>query len=208
MGLNTGDGGVKPEEADNFAKFFDRAETIETSRMPRDSFDDYKEMVDNFNKIMCPESEQQHYGGDPSNIHAIIDNGKSSLPSNIEKYDAEIWYPECRDCLCCRGFKHGCTCATSNNRICRCVTGVLDDVSVVTMNSYDLWYQQLLPQYPTESQCNTIESHCNPIERRSSRHNVNNHIMHEKVDTTCRFFSSSAGCRYGSSCPFNHVEQE
>lgn len=34
---------------------------------------------------------------------------------------AEYWFPECRNCSCCQGFKHGCNCCKSGSRVCSCV---------------------------------------------------------------------------------------
>jgi hypothetical protein len=73
----------------------------------------------------------------------------SSLPAHMKKHAAEFWFPdsryeskekrcECRnfvshlscsllcfdqsfrDCTCCKGFKHGCSCQASNNGVCVC----------------------------------------------------------------------------------------
>lgn len=38
----------------------------------------------------------------------------------------EIWFPECRDCTCCGGFKHGCKCCVGKSKSCKqpgCVGG-------------------------------------------------------------------------------------
>jgi hypothetical protein len=186
-------------------------ETSDRSDASRDSFDEYKEMVDDFNDRMYPDSEQQHHAEAPSDNHATITydeysismEEQSSLPPDIEKYNAEIWYPECRDCGCCQGFKHGCICFASNSGVCMCITGVPDDVSIVSMNSYELWYQRLQPQFCP----NELQFH--PIERQSSRGRVHNGAnKNRKTNASCRFFFSAAGCRYGDACPFNHKKEE
>jgi hypothetical protein len=48
----------------------------------------------------------------------------TALPSHLAAHAAEFWFPECRDCSCCNGFKHGCTCAPSNYGICSVCSGV------------------------------------------------------------------------------------
>ncbi|KAL7479184.1 hypothetical protein ACHAW6_004926 [Cyclotella cf. meneghiniana] len=35
---------------------------------------------------------------------------RSTLPAHQVNHAAEFWFPECRECDCCRGFKHGCSC--------------------------------------------------------------------------------------------------
>mmetsp|Transcript_25491 Transcript_25491/g.46041 ORF Transcript_25491/g.46041 Transcript_25491/m.46041 type:complete len:186 (+) Transcript_25491:97-654(+) len=44
----------------------------------------------------------------------------SSLPAHLANKAAEFWFPECRDCTCCNGFKHGCGCGG----LCTCSGGV------------------------------------------------------------------------------------
>merc|ERR1712238_503781 len=41
-------------------------------------------------------------------------------PSHMAKHAAEFWFPECRECSCCQGFKYGCKCAASNGGSCTC----------------------------------------------------------------------------------------
>lgn len=45
----------------------------------------------------------------------------SSLPAHLASQAAEFWFPECRDCDCCKGFKHGCSCGG----LCKCSGGPL-----------------------------------------------------------------------------------
>jgi hypothetical protein len=215
---------VNAEKVRHLAKSGDSTETMETEEMleatdrseaSQDSFDEYKDMVDDFNERMGPDSEQQHHALAPSDNHATItddentnskEEQQSRSPYDIAKYKAEIWYPECRDCGCCQGFKHGCACCPSNNGVCMCVTGGIcvtgspDDDSVVSMNSYELWCQRL------HSQFNPNELQFHPIERQGSRRRLHNgtNTSTGKVNSPCRFFFSAAGCRYGDACPFNH----
>ena len=43
----------------------------------------------------------------------------SSLPAHLASQAAEFWFPECRDCTCCKGYKHGCSCGG----LCQCSGG-------------------------------------------------------------------------------------
>lgn len=43
----------------------------------------------------------------------------SSLPAHLASQAAEFWFPECRDCTCCKGYKHGCSCGG----LCQCAGG-------------------------------------------------------------------------------------
>eukprot|EP00980_Cylindrotheca_fusiformis_P001819 scaffold408_cov71-Cylindrotheca_fusiformis.AAC.20 len=49
---------------------------------------------------------------------------ETGLPAHMAAHAAEFWFPECRDCTCCKGFKHGCSCASSNHGICSVCSGV------------------------------------------------------------------------------------
>lgn len=49
---------------------------------------------------------------------------ETGLPSHMKAHAAEFWFPECRDCTCCKGFKHGCTCSPSNYGVCSVCSGV------------------------------------------------------------------------------------
>jgi len=214
MGLESGATTFRPKGENNLDKTVDKTDifdTTERSETSRDSFNEYKKMVDKFHEGLGSYSEQYRCARVSSGNHAVIDDENmtstrvhSSLPSQIGKYAAEIWYPESRDCRCCQGFKYGCACITMNRNVCRCVSGISDDVSVVTMNSYDIWYQQLQSQ----AQCLPIELQFNPKERRRSKRLSSAEDRHEKTSAPCRFFFSAAGCRYGDKCTFSHTKQE
>lgn len=44
-----------------------------------------------------------------------------AMPSQngvLSKHAAEFWFPECRNCPCCNGFKHGCQCCKGGVNTC------------------------------------------------------------------------------------------
>jgi len=48
-----------------------------------------------------------------------------AMPSHggvLSSKAAEFWFPECRECTCCNGFKHGCKCCTGGLTSCSCAT--------------------------------------------------------------------------------------
>lgn len=169
----------------------------------RISFDEYTTIVDNLNGRMSPESEEKL---DDARDNPAVSNGEK-----IKSHYAGIWFPECKDCRCCQGFKYGCHCGPTNNGVCVCVTGgvglagvtgfVSDEISVMTMNSYEVWNQQ------SPLQCRPAETQqSRPLERRLSKRRLKILGAPPKTDSPCRFFLSGAGCRYGDSCPFNHTK--
>lgn len=54
------------------------------------------------------------------NDGAAMAAASSSLPSHLVSQAAEFWFPECRDCACCKGYKHGCPCGGG---LCKCSGG-------------------------------------------------------------------------------------
>ena len=56
-----------------------------------------------------------------------VSQSRSTLPAGavpfqngvMSKHAAEFWFPECRNCECCNGFKHGCSCCTKGITQCQ-----------------------------------------------------------------------------------------
>mmetsp|Transcript_5348 Transcript_5348/g.12685 ORF Transcript_5348/g.12685 Transcript_5348/m.12685 type:complete len:282 (+) Transcript_5348:559-1404(+) len=236
----------KVNQAKDMDNSDESTETLETevmSETSRVSFDEYKEMLDDFNERINIESQKQQQTGESSHhdssqisfdeYTSIVDKMNGSISPQSDKQDhardpsissessgkkqshlAGVWFPECKDCRCCQGFKFGCNCAPTNEGVCICITGgppgvngfvngglpgvtgvVSDDISVVTMNSYEVWSSQ------SQLQCRPTR-----LEKRRSRRKKK--ADREPVDTNrpCRFFLSEMGCRYGDACPFNHTK--
>lgn len=59
------------------------------------------------------EMETQTHPPMPSQQQRVV------LPPHAE----EFWFPECRECTCCKGYKHGCKicCTTKGMQSCSCV---------------------------------------------------------------------------------------
>lgn len=212
-------------------------ETEVMSETSRVSFDEYKEMLDDFNQRINIEAQKQQQTGESSHhssqisfdeYTSIVDKMNGSIRPELDKQDhardpsissksggkipshlAGSWFPECKDCSCCQGFKFGCNCGPTNEGVCMCITGgppgvngfvngglpgvtglVSDDISVMTMNSYRSSQSQF--------QCRPAR-----LEKRRSKRRIK-----PSVDTNrpCRFFLSETGCRKGDACPFNHTK--
>jgi hypothetical protein len=59
----------------------------------------------------------------------------ATLPSHQVNHAAEFWFPECRDCACCKGYKHGCSCGG----VCKCSQkseGCVSSLSDATNNAF------------------------------------------------------------------------
>ena len=202
MVLNAGATNFSPGEADDIVKC---GQSVETAERTRDSFSVYKQMVENIDEVMNRDPEQQqHNVATPVDIIATID-GKNNiptvqcnLPSYMAKHAAEFWFPECRDCMCCQGFKHGCMCAASNGGNCACGTGAPDDVSVITASTIGNNNHLSHPQFAPNGSRNSG----------SRANNRNRDRGRSSSKASCRFFFSKAGCRYGDACTFDHTQKE
>lgn len=42
------------------------------------------------------------------------------MNGQLTKAAAEFWFPECRECPCCKGFKHSCSCCQGTVSTCSC----------------------------------------------------------------------------------------
>lgn len=192
------------DESDYFHKSLGSTETVKTAELSessRDTLDEYKELVDNFT-----DPQQQQHLRHTSIINATaIDTNlnstvvQSSLPSHIAK-DPGIWYPECRDCPCCHGFKYGCVCISSNMGVCRCVSdalGVPNEISTVSIGRHKVCHQQSMFQR------NSTELTSPKMTRR--RGSGSSAYRNKQSKGPCRFFFSASGCRHGDACPFDHT---
>lgn len=56
---------------------------------------------------------------DSSVASAAVAAASTTLPAHLASQAAEFWFPECRDCVCCKGYKHGCSCGG----LCKCSGG-------------------------------------------------------------------------------------
>jgi hypothetical protein len=52
-------------------------------------------------------------------IIAPDDEDEVDTEPSLPPFAHEIWFPECRDCSCCAGFKHGCKCCTGKSKSCK-----------------------------------------------------------------------------------------
>eukprot|EP00547_Thalassionema_nitzschioides_P005236 CAMPEP_0194218604 /NCGR_PEP_ID=MMETSP0156-20130528/24135_1 /TAXON_ID=33649 /ORGANISM="Thalassionema nitzschioides, Strain L26-B" /LENGTH=151 /DNA_ID=CAMNT_0038948015 /DNA_START=221 /DNA_END=676 /DNA_ORIENTATION=+ len=50
-------------------------------------------------------------------------SSEAALPSHLVKHAAEFWFPECRDCACCKGYKFGCPNCCATKEYCSACCG-------------------------------------------------------------------------------------
>jgi len=102
-----------------------------------------------------------------------------AMPSRngvLSSHAAEFWFPVSRNCPCCKGFKHGCRCCTSN---------------ITTCTNPDCENQDFKAQISD----NLESSPPNPVSTTSKSTPTGPEV--------CKFFVSG-GCHYGNTCRFSH----
>lgn len=50
----------------------------------------------------------------------VPDGATPSQGGVLTAHAAEFWFPECRNCSCCKGFKHGCDCCKRGDGVTFC----------------------------------------------------------------------------------------
>lgn len=119
----------------------------------------------------------------PSAAVPTLENGKLST------HAAEFWFPESRDCQCCRGFKHGCPCTKAGFIACQ-IPGCVLEVHRAKMK-------------PTEASPRGAA----PPNNFSPRHAApSNPHANPDSNVACRFEMSPGGCRFGTTCRFKHFQ--
>ena len=137
----------------------------------QDSFTQYAEMMDDI------ETQVET----PAATAFVPTVETSALPAHLARHAAEFWFPEARNCQCCNGYKHGCTCCETNGGSCKCSVG------------------SLRPAPPGPSgggRGSGGRGGGNAWGGAGGRGGGGK--------APCKFFRSSGGCRFGDSCRFAH----
>eukprot|EP00603_Paraphysomonas_imperforata_P015838 CAMPEP_0114461198 /NCGR_PEP_ID=MMETSP0104-20121206/6148_1 /TAXON_ID=37642 ORGANISM="Paraphysomonas imperforata, Strain PA2" /NCGR_SAMPLE_ID=MMETSP0104 /ASSEMBLY_ACC=CAM_ASM_000202 /LENGTH=316 /DNA_ID=CAMNT_0001633955 /DNA_START=229 /DNA_END=1179 /DNA_ORIENTATION=+ len=72
------------------------------------------------------------------------------MNGQLTKAAAEFWFPECRECSCCKGFKHGCSCCQGAVSMCSCAAPSPTDTDLSTKQQQS---QQQFPQQLLTPDC-------------------------------------------------------
>ena len=108
---------------------------------------------------------------------------------------AEFWFPENRNCPCCKGFKHGCGCRAKGLTTCAdpncCDAATVSTSTLATSTNYN---NSISTNNASMSYASSAQSL--PPSQPPSRGPGGD-------PTVCRFFLSG-NCRSGASCRFYH----
>jgi hypothetical protein len=208
LGLNAGAASFTPtvlsETLDSTSASYSTPQVTIAAAVPardagvrEDSFSEYAEMMDNIENAL---EDEAHNDFAPENPTAATDNHnftrQTVLPPHLQKHAQEFWFPECRDCSCCNGFKHGCLCAASNGGVCLCTTGGTRPASGLGSG---------------RAAAGAAPGGGRPVQAYAERGISSNSFSGGRGRggggrgrVPCKFFFSQSGCRYGDSCTFSH----
>jgi len=107
----------------------------------------------------------------------------------LSAHAKEFWFPECRNCTCCQGYKHGCKCCVGGVNTCQ-------DSGCV-----DAEFSNQVNKSLAERANHQVAS---PTHHKTSSGTAP-HASAAPADM-CKFEMTPAGCRFGSSCRFKHAK--
>ncbi|KAJ1433999.1 hypothetical protein B484DRAFT_478253 [Ochromonadaceae sp. CCMP2298] len=116
----------------------------------------------------------------------------------LSSFAGEFWFPECRNCPCCKGFKHGCRCCQGGVDTCcnpACVDGAFaDQVSAELATRTTTSTSSYSVSAPTSAPASASASAPSPPKAAQGDPN-----------SFCKYECTPQGCRFGASCRFKHA---
>lgn len=130
----------------------------------------------------------------------------------LDRLANEFWFPECRNCPCCKGYKHGCKCRVGPVEECQeptCKTAPSNEVETAPVE----------PIKPRHKPTIVFKTAANPTPAAAPAAKVATPApapaagapaaivtSPDAGDTRlpCTFFASPQGCRFGPGCRFKH----
>jgi len=139
----------------------------------------------------------------------------------LSQFAGEFWFPECRNCPCCKGFKHGCVCCKSGVDTCTdksCIDGAFK--TQVTEELASRSNDTAAPAVAATSASEvspTVVTTTSTVTRGGyiiqppSPTAVAPTVVPPRAAgpstsvTFCKFEMSPTGCRFGAACHFKHM---
>jgi len=166
---------------------YDNLELIQKELDKSNSFNNFDETEED---VFVAEVEKEIGRSDVGNTPLV--NGQ------LSQHAADFWFPECRNCPCCSGFKHGCKC---------CKGGPVH--TCTDPNCVDKEFsQQVNSNLASRGVESVADKSGSGSTSTSSAYKVTTPPKPSAVPVgpqdICRFESGPGGCRYGASCRFKH----
>lgn len=150
----------------------------------------------------------------------------------LSQFAGEFWFPECRNCPCCKGFKHGCECCKNSSGVDTCTNESCIDGVFKTQVTEELASRSNEATVPTETTKAVAEASpaVIPAVQQTAPAALSSNIIISQgggyiiqppsptavspiiprvvapsVVTFCKFEMSPTGCRFGAACHFKHM---
>jgi hypothetical protein len=126
---------------------------------------------------------------------------QSAVPSQNGKLSShahEFWFPEARNCPCCKGFKHGCGCCKNGVDTCRDAACI--DSAFANQVSAELASRPAGAPAATSAPAAAGNA---PIGHTSAASRPAPAAASGSTEF-CKYESSPGGCRFGATCRFPH----
>jgi hypothetical protein len=125
----------------------------------------------------------------------------------------EFWFPESRNCPCCKGYKHGCKCRVGavdccTNPECTTNTGNIEsDIKIEPIKPRTkpkIVFKTAVPAPAPASTAAPVAAAAPVTAAPVAAAPVAASSPTAGAGGMCTFFNSAAGCRFGASCRFTH----
>lgn len=163
-----------------------KTECIDIQELENDDEDDPEDDPEELEQLMEQMDKNFEEYSTQTASQKVLPSGAMPTSQNgkLSEHAAEFWFPECRECQCCKGFKHGCNCVKQDSFIaCQHETCIIDPSHVGQKVSAS-------PRRPPSS---------------SPRNLQRSNSGGSRGPNVCKFESMPGGCRFGSNCRFQHV---
>ena len=137
----------------------------------------------------------------------------------LSQFAGEFWFPECRNCPCCKGFKHGCDCCKAGNGVDTCTDVSCIDGAFSAKVTEELASRSNTTNAPiavvvsSDSNSNVSDSRyvVEPPTSPTTTSKTNAspapaHLTSSNSGNFCKFEMSPSGCRFGAACHFKHMQ--
>jgi hypothetical protein len=149
------------------------------------------------------------FGGNSSGGGAYVP--QAAVPTQngkLSQYAGEFWFPECRNCTCCKGYKHGCDCCkNSGGAVDTCTNANCVDGAFATQVSEELARRPAAAVAPASASAAPAAA-SGPITHTQSAPRAPAAASAGAGGggggDLCKFESAPGGCRFGASCRFKH----
>jgi hypothetical protein len=152
------------------------------------------------------EQENLHMKSSPNRPQGIVPAGAVPVQQNgtLSAHAAEFWFPECRECKCCLGFKYGCPCRKRDGFI-----ACQDETCKVEVTEKGI-------KAPIVDTTSSNSSSPKKYNQTSGNNNFNRNLARSGSNNSnpttpsaqCKYELSATGCMYGANCRFKHTQQQ